>query len=318
MAIPPRPPLLPYLRGLARDALGAGIRDYHQRALPPLEAPPSGTLMATFLGTAGLLLDDGETQVLIDPFVSCPSLPWLAMNRPIQPDREAITRWVDRLDARRVAAVLVTHNHYDHAMDAPIFARRCDAPLYGSASTAMVGRGLGLPEEQLEVVQPRRVLRCGAFEIHLLPSRHGPSPIGAPPHAGQVKAPLVPPAPHAAWRHGEVFVLWVRHPQGSFIHQSTADTTPETLEGVQAELSMSCLVWRRSTLDMLQRTVDPVGATRLIPLHADDMFRPPEAPFAPMPGVDLAGFFADMRRLRPGLRIDTLPIGEARPLFTPR
>jgi L-ascorbate metabolism protein UlaG (beta-lactamase superfamily) len=316
--IPTHPPKLPYLRGLIRDRLGRGVRAYLDHQIPALADPPPGALMATFLGTAGFLLDDGETQVLIDPFVSCPSLPWLALNRPIQPDKDAIARWVERLGADRVAAVLVTHSHYDHSMDAPDFARLCGAPLYGSSTTAMIARGAGLPEASIHEVQPRQVLRCGAFEIHLLPSVHGPCPLGDPPHAGEVTEPLVPPAPHASWRHGAVYVLWVRHPQGSFIHQATADTLPETLEGVQAELSMSCLVWRRSTADLLQRTVDAVGARRLVPLHVDDMFRPPDQPFTPMPGVDLQGFFDDLSRLRPQLRVDTFPLGEPRPLFTPR
>lgn len=318
MPIPEHPPVLPYLRGLARDAMGKGSAAYRAHQIPPLADPPSGTLMATFLGTAGFLLDDGETQVLIDPFVSCPALPGLAVNHPIAPDRDAVATWVDRLGASRVAAVVVTHSHYDHAMDAPLFAELCDAPLLGSSSTAMIGRGLGLPERSLRVVPPGSVERFGAFEIHFRGSVHGPCPIGDPPHAGEVTEPLVPPASHAAWKHGGVYVLWVRHPQGSFIHQATADTLPDTLQGVQAELAMSCLVWRRSTTDVLQRTVDAVGATRLMPLHADNMFRRPEAGFSPMPGVDLAGFFADMARLRPELRIDTLPLGEPRPLFAPR
>jgi L-ascorbate metabolism protein UlaG (beta-lactamase superfamily) len=317
MSIPARPPMLPYLRGLARDALGAGAAAYRAREIPAQDAPPPGTLMATWLGTAGLLLDDGTTQLLIDPFVTCPSLPWVAANRPIQPDASAVARWVERLGATRVAAVLVTHSHYDHAMDAPSFARLCDAPLCGSSSTAMIGRGGGLPEAQLVQVEPGQVLIHGDFEVHFRPSVHGPSPLGDPPHAGHITSPLVPPAHHAAWRHGDTWVLWVRHPQGSFVHQGTADTLPETLRGVQAELCMSCLVWRRSTLDVLQRTVDAVGASRLIPLHSDNMFLPPEAGFTPMPGADVAGFFADMARIRPALRVDTLPMGEARPLFPP-
>ncbi len=318
MTIPAHPPLLPYLRGLARDALGMGAAAYLEREIPALGDPPPDALMATWLGTAGFLLDDGETQLLIDPFVSCPSLPWVALNRPIQPDRAAIEHWVERLDATRVAAVMVTHSHYDHAMDAPSFAQLCSAPLLGSSSTVKIGRGGGVPVHRLVRVEPRQVLRFGKFEVHFLPSVHGPSPVGGPPHAGHVTEPLVPPAHHADWRHGDTWVLWVRHPQGSFIHQATADTLPDTLQGVQAELSMSCLVWRRSTTDLLQRTVDAVGATRLIPLHSDNMFRPPHAGFSPMPGVDLAGFFDDMARLRPDLRIDTLPLGEPRPLFTPR
>ncbi len=318
MSIPRRPPLLPYLRGLLRDARGMGVEAYLARQIPPLPDPPAGTLMATFLGTAGFLLDDGQTQLLIDPFVSCPSLWAVGSHRPIQPDLPAIEGWVRRLDASRVAAVMVTHSHYDHSMDAPSFAKLCGAPLLGSASTAMIGRGAGLPEERIVEVKPREVRRWGAFEVHFLPSLHGPSPIGRAPHPGEVTRPLEPPAPAAAWRFGGAWVLWIRHPQGSFIHQGTADTLPETLDGVQAELSMSCLVWRRSTLDVLQRTIDPVGAHRLVPLHVDDMFRPPHLPFSPMPGVDLRGFFDDMERLRPALRIDTLPLGEPRPLFSPR
>lgn len=314
---PERPPLLRYLRGLVRDRFGAGTRTYRARELPEAPTAP-GTLLATWLGTAGLLLDDGQTQLLIDPFVSCPSLLHVALGRPIQPDTAAIDRWIDRLGAHRVAAVMVTHNHYDHALDAPVFAQRCGAPLFGSSSTAMIGRGCGLPEAQLVIPEPRQTYRFGAFEVSFLPSKHGPSPFGPPPHRGEVTAPLVPPAAPAAWRHGGVYLLWVRHPQGSLVHQGTADTLPETLHGVTAELCMPCLVWRRSTAYMLEHSLDAIGATRLIPLHSDDMFRPPERGYSPMPGADIAGFFDDMARLRPTLRIDTLPLGAPRALFSQR
>src|ERR671925_353753 len=56
-------------------AKSGDIDQYRKYYLPPGdEEPQNGAVKVTFLGTATLLFDDGETQLMIDGFLSRPSL----------------------------------------------------------------------------------------------------------------------------------------------------------------------------------------------------------------------------------------------------
>ncbi|MFC0452562.1 MBL fold metallo-hydrolase [Rhodococcus jostii] len=80
-------------------------------------------MRATFLGVSTVLLSDGETAVMTDGFFSRPPL-LRSVLRPLRPDRAAIDRALARVRTDRLAAVLVAHSHYDHALDSPIVAQR--------------------------------------------------------------------------------------------------------------------------------------------------------------------------------------------------
>ncbi|WP_237737190.1 MBL fold metallo-hydrolase [Rhodococcus sp. 21391] len=71
---------------------------------------------ATFLGVSTILLSDGETSLMTDGFFSRPPL-LRSVLRPLRPDGAAVDRALTRTRTDRLAAVLVAHSHYDHAMD---------------------------------------------------------------------------------------------------------------------------------------------------------------------------------------------------------
>ena len=79
------------------------------------------------------------------------------------------------LESNNVAAVVVMHSHYDHAMDAPEVAKRTGAQLVGSQSTANIALGYGFPKDKLTVVGDSPNMHFGRFQITLLTSGHVPS-----------------------------------------------------------------------------------------------------------------------------------------------
>lgn len=109
----------------------------------------------TYWGQSAFQLSDGDTTLLIDP--------WIAENPHCD-------RSVDEFDG--IDAVLVTHGAHDHVGDAPTIARRNDAPLLCDPATAAVLTRRGFPEELVEghVWGPK--LERDGWSVKVLEARH--------------------------------------------------------------------------------------------------------------------------------------------------
>jgi L-ascorbate metabolism protein UlaG (beta-lactamase superfamily) len=246
-------------------------------------AGPSG-LAATFLGVASLLLDDGETQVLTDGFFSRPSFRAVALGR-ISPDRERVAAGLARAGAERVAAVLPVHSHYDHAQDSALVAELTGARLVGGESTANIGRGHGLPAEQIVVAADGETLTFGAFRLTLVESHHCP-PDRSP---GPITTPLTPPAKVKDYRCGEAWSILVHHESGrSALLQGSAGFVEGALAGRRAEVAYLGVGQLGIQTDdyvaaYWQETVRTMGLRRVVLTHWDDFFRPSDQPLRALP-----------------------------------
>lgn len=276
-------------------------------------APPqtmaAQQLRLSWFGTTATLLSDGTHAILIDPFFTRPVgfLP-LILNRPIAPDEALIQHWLDRAGIRQLDAVLVSHSHYDHSMDAGVVARLTGAVLLGSASTANIGRGAGLPESQIRSIQSGRAERAGPFTLTFIESRHAGATGGEP--VGDITQPLTPPARYLDYKLGGAYSILIQHPQASVLHHGSAGFVPGALKGMHADTVLLGIALIDDLDEYLRQVVDTVGATRVIPMHWDDFTRPLDQPLKPFPvGVDLPGFFAEVTRLRPALTVQTLDVG---------
>lgn len=289
-----------------RPDLGA----YAIRELPAA-ATGAPRLAATFLGVSTVLFDDGETQLLTDGFFTRPPL-LATIAGEIAPDRERIAAGLQRAGIERLAAVLVVHSHYDHAMDAPEVARRTGALLVGSPSTANVARGWALPEDRIRVVTPHEPLQFGRFMVTLIPSRHLPHGMAM----GEIAAPLVPPARATDYREGGSFSVLITHPLGRVLVQGSAGWVPEALAGQSADVVLLGIggmgpYGEAYMSDYWREVVAAVRPRCVVPIHYDDFTRPLAGPIEPMPALvdDVGASFAFLsRRARSdGVALATLP-----------
>lgn len=287
-------------------------------ALPP--APPDAPgrrVTVTFLGVATLLFSDGETAVMTDGWFTRVPLVDVLTQRPVASDLEAIERGLARAGVTRLAAVLPVHSHYDHAMDAPEVARRTDALLAGSRSTAWIGRGGGLAEGRIRVVEPGVPLQLGDFTVTHVVSRHVELPLGMGAIGRELDAPLVPPAPVDAWVEGGSFSILIQHPLGTALVQGSAGFVPGALAPFTADvvfLGIGGLARHGAdyTAQYLDEVVAAVEARRVIPIHYDDLTAPADGPLVPMPRL-LDDVEASFERLEahaeadPGLALALAP-----------
>lgn len=292
-----------------------GLDSYQAHAYAGSKPAAGPALVASWHGTTAVLLSDGQTSIFIDPFFTRPGgWPSLMLNRPIAPDENLIRAALDQAGAPSLAAVLVSHSHYDHAMDAGVVAKLTGSQLLGSESTANIGRGNGLSEQQIRVVESGRPMQYGHFTVTFLQSRHAGATGGRP--TGDITEPLVTPAGYTQYRQGGTFSILIEHPLGNVLHHGSAGWVPGMFEGRRADLVFLGIAAAPPTEEYFAQVVDAVGATRVIPTHWDDFTRPLSEPLIPLPfGVDVDGFFADAARLRPQLKVLTLEPGRRVILF---
>lgn len=281
------------------------------------EPPAPGALTATWFGVTGVLLSDGAHAVFVDPFFTRPpGFGRVVRNARIAPDEALITQWLARAGVTELDAVLVSHSHYDHAMDAGVVARLTGARLAGSNSTLNIGRGAGLAESRLVEMRPGEPRTFGSFDVTFVASRHAGATGGRP--TGDILEPLVPPARYLDYKLGGAWSILVGHPQGRVLHHGSAGFVPGALAGRRADVVFLGIALLPDLDAYLAEVVDAVGARRVIPTHWDDFTRPLEAALRPFPlGVRLDRFFEDMAR-RPDLAVQTLEPGQRVALFPGR
>jgi len=263
-------------------------------------AARDGAVRIRWLGTAGHVIETATTTLLIDPFLSRPSLP--ALTGRIAPDEAAIRA---RLPAR-VDAVLCGHSHFDHLLDAPFIARSTGAPLAGSATTCMFARASGVAESQLVVVPATgRTFTVGDITVRFVPSLHGRIVFGRVPFPGEVGSP--PPLPARAWhyRMGGAFGILLEAGGLRIYHNGSADLIDAELDGTRADVLLVGLAGRKGTRDYLRRLCDALAPQLIVPTHHDAFFGPLDGDLRLLPGIDLDGFVSDARGHAPSATIVT-------------
>lgn len=246
------------------------------------DAIPAGKLKVTFLGTSSLLIDDGETQLLTDGFITRPGLFKTGFGE-IGCDTNKVRAFVDEYKAARLKAIFCAHSHYDHAMDAPYIAQQTGAVIYGSASTLNIGRGAGLAESSMQLYQPNQVISFGKFKVTILNSKHTPpfNIIGKSNDdlGEQITTPLKQPAKAEAYAEGGAYDVLIQHGTHSILIKASTNWLPGALDSVKADvvfLGVACIGKQDSTFrdNYYNETVGKLKPQIIVPVHWDNFFKP--------------------------------------------
>lgn len=246
----------------------------------PAAALDTGTVTIRWFGVSTLLIDDGTTQILIDGFISRPPLLDVLSQRPVFNDVATINRFLFENRINRLAAIIPSHSHFDHAMDVGAIANRSSASILGSETTANIARGAGVPEDQIVVIEDGAEYSFGDFSVRLIESVHAPIGWGGSvPMPGEIDAPLEMPAPIGDFRAGTSYSIVVMHPLGSLLVQGSAGFREIALEDLKVDtvmLSVGLLegLGRDYIERYWQKLVTSTGARVVVPVHFDDYTRP--------------------------------------------
>lgn len=283
------------------------------------DAPQPGSVSVTWLGVAGIYVSDGAHGILIDPFVSNSRVTLLdvARGRPLWTDERRVKQTVGGLGP--VNAILVTHSHYDHAMDVPSFARHTGAKVFGSEATQKILHGHGLEEHPHSVIENsdntllKTIKLSDDFKIDVLRGRHGGIIFGYVPFTNEATQLIGPGSPARDYVLGEVYILRITHPTGTLIYTGSAEVPEESFDALPnapgPAVAILTLTGRSDTRAYLQRSVGTVDATRVVPIHFDDLFEPTSKPVRILERAEFSEFIEVLNQGHPKALFAPQPIG---------
>ncbi len=199
-----------------------------------------GGVTIRYLGCNGLYISDGETNLLVDPYLTRLDVtPTSSRGRRalIQPNEEVVRATLEHAQITHVNAIFVSHGHWDHALDIGA-VWQClretsgsdDIKVYGSRSGINIAVGHGVPERNCVVVS-----RFGgyapvdSFKVFFLRGAHMPYPLGAMNRnllGTRATSAVTPPARVDAYAEGTNFALLIAHPTGTILNQGSANYVP--------------------------------------------------------------------------------------------
>jgi len=162
-----------------------------------------------YLGTNTLLIRREDDCLFIDPHFTRPNL--VRCLGPLETDHEKIRTGLKMAGVDRLAGVVLTHTHYDHALDAAEVIRQAGGMLVGSDSAAHLAKGEGLGKSQVLTVEEGDAISLAEFQLKFFPARHLPFP---PPvswilDGDAIDVGFSPPAGALAYCSGDVFAVKV-------------------------------------------------------------------------------------------------------------
>ena len=265
-----------------------------------------GDVRVRWLGTAGFAIEHQAHVLLVDPYVTRASLA-RCVAAPLQPDRNAIRRFVPRADA-----IVAGHTHFDHVLDVPDIARATGARVFGSRSAATLCVARGVPSSQVEIVEtePGQGLaerEVGPFRLRFVPSAHSRLLLGRVPAPGEIADCTDIPMRAEAYRCGAVFGVEIRVAGRTIYHLGSAELIDERVPVKNVDLLLLCVAGWTSSSRLPERVAHRLAPAAILLSHWDDFLRPLDQPLRALPAMRLPQLVERLGFAAPSVRMGTLP-----------
>ncbi len=267
----------------------------------------AGGVRVTWLGTAGFALEFDSHVLLLDPYLTRASLSRCVW-APLRADEALARRLVPRADA-----IILSHTHFDHALDVPVIARKTGARVFGSRSALHLCRSFGLPDTQLECVEPEaggapREAAVGPFRLRFWPSAHSAFFFGRVPLPGDIADCTDVPMRTEAYRCGAVFGAEIEVGGRRLFHVGSAELVEQRWRVAPVDLALACVAGWTTTERYPERLVAALSPGAVLLHHWDNFLHNIDLTARALPAMRFAALVDRLDAAAPRLPVGALPL----------
>jgi L-ascorbate metabolism protein UlaG (beta-lactamase superfamily) len=239
---------------------------------PTAPAPLNG-IRVTYLGVNGFQLEMDGHALLVDPYFTRVGLWAGALNQEIDSNPKRVSEGLGHVRSR-VDALLVTHAHFDHLLDAPEIMRRTRVQLVAGPTAVRLVESFGISPNQCKIVSAGNVWNIGPWTIRVFTARHdrlfGKIPFACSPRESSAQRPTKA----SDWCVGEP-LAFVIEAAGKRIYVDSGGVpgSPPDLRIKGIDLAILGVALPDSR-DRFAETVRQLRPRFIFPSHQDDMFAP--------------------------------------------
>jgi hypothetical protein len=221
---------------------------HHNTTFPDISINPNeeeeDAVRIKFFGCNSIYITDGTTQLLIDPFFSRPRANmdfFWNRRRQIRSDPRIVEATLDHAQIQSVDAILMTHAHWDHALDIAEVWHALHPPdsdypkIYGCDSIYHVAQGGDVPDSYFQPPVRNRIFRIGNFKVCFIPGKHALMPTIASQHASEGSITQRLPSTNFGtarvddYREGEISDILIEHRHGLILNKGSANFVPGSI-----------------------------------------------------------------------------------------
>jgi len=263
---------------LIAQIASAGLQKYSSLVVAdanPTATVPPNAIRVTYLGVNGFQFEAGGHVLLVDPYFTRVGLWSAALNQPIQSDANRVGEGLRHVRPR-ADALLVTHAHFDHLLDAPEIMRRTYARLVAGPTEIRLVESFGISPNKCQIVEQGSVRKVGRWTIRAFATQHdrlfGKVPFDQCPPAPREREK--PPVKASDWCVGEPLAFVIEAAEKRiYIDSGGVPGAPPDPRIKDVDLAILGVALPDSR-ERFGEAVRQLRPRYILPSHQDDMFGP--------------------------------------------